>query len=246
MTNKPEAFEAYQLGVHFWNTRTKEHLNKAAEYFQKAVELDPQFARARAMLADTYNLLGYNEFANPSEMYEKSRIAAEEALAQDDSIAEAHIAIAAVKTSAGGFEKALQSIERAIERAPYNSTVRIRHAWILFRLKKREQAMGEMRLAQEYDPLSTISNSALCNIQVYEQNFSEAVRACELSPESATRIRLAYAYFFISMPAKPARRLSWRKRRSKKATDNLVRSGCSRILTQNRDAAPKPPNLSNN
>ena len=200
VTKKPEAFEAYQMGVYFWNTRTKENLNKAADYFKKAVELDPEFARAMAMLADTYHLLGNFEAASSSEMYEKARVTAEQALALDDSIAEAHIAISAVQGNSRDFEKSRQSIERAIELAPYNSTARIRHAWILFRLKNREQALGEMRLAQEYDPLSTVSNGALCSLQIYEGNYSEAVRACErafeLAPEGATRMRLAHAYFY--------------------------------------------------
>ena len=200
VTEKPEAFEAYQLGVYFWNTRTRENLNKAADYFKKAIELDPQFVRARAMLADTYHLLGYNEFADQSEMYEKARVTAEEALALDDSVAEAHIAVAAVQANAGDFEQARRSIERAVELAPYNSTARIRYGWILFRLKNRAQALVEMRLAQEYDPLSNVSNGALCSLQIYEQNFAEAARACErafeLAPEGETRMRLAHAYFY--------------------------------------------------
>lgn len=200
-TDNPEALEAYQLGVYFWNTRTKENLQKAAEYFQKAVELDPKFARAYGMLADTYNLLGYYRFANRGEMYEKARITAEQALALDDSIAEAYIAMTAVQANSGSIETARRSIEHAIELAPYNSTARVRYAWILLRVGKIDRAASEMRLAQEYDPLSPVSNGALCNMLTFRENFNEAVKVCEksveLSPNTAdNRLALANAYFF--------------------------------------------------
>jgi TolB-like protein/DNA-binding winged helix-turn-helix (wHTH) protein/Tfp pilus assembly protein PilF len=203
-TNQPEAFEAYQLGVYFWNKRTEESLNKAASYFQRAVDLDPQFARALAMLADTYYLRGYYGFSDSSEMYKKARVTAERALALDDSIAEAHIAAGTVQLSSGEFEKARQSLERAVALAPYNATAHLRYGWILFRLKN-EQAISEMRLAQEYDPLSAISHGALCNLESYRQNFGEAVKACErsyeLAPESVTRLNLAYVYLFAGRTA---------------------------------------------
>ncbi len=200
-TNNPEAFEAYQLGVYFWNTRTKENLQKARAYFQKAVEIDPQFAKAYGMLADTYNLLGYYRFANRNEMYEKARVTAEQALALDNSIAEAYIAMTAVQINSESLETAQRSIERAIELAPYNSTARVRYAWILLRVGKIDQAVGEMRLAQKYDPLSPVTNGALCNMLTYRENFPEAIKVCEkaveLGPKTAdNRLALANAYFF--------------------------------------------------
>ncbi len=200
-TNKPEALEAYQLGVYFWNTRTKENLQKAVVHFQKAIEIDPNFAESHAMLADTYNMLGYYRYADSREMTAKARAAAEKALALDDSIAEAHIAMAFIQLTPTSVEEAQHSIERAIELAPYNSTARVRYAWILFRLGKSDQAVSQMKLAQEYDPLSPVSNGALCNILTFQESFAEAVKVCEkaveLAPNSANnRLALANAYFF--------------------------------------------------
>lgn len=196
-TNNPEAFEAYQLGVYFWNTRTKENLQKASLYFQKAVEIDSHFAQAYAMLADTYNLLGYYRFADREKMYEKSRTTAARALALDDSVAEAHMAMAFVQPD----EEARPTLERAIELAPYNSTMRVRYAWLLFRDEDAERAVTEMRLAKENDPLSPVTNGALCNMLFYQENFPEAVKVCEkaveLGPKTAdNRLALANAYFF--------------------------------------------------
>lgn len=201
-TNNPEALESYQLGVYFWNTRTEENLRKAIVHFQKAITIDPNFAESHAMLADTYNMLGYYHFADSKEMMVKARDAAEKALALDESVAEAHIAMAFIQLNPKSYQEARRSIERAIELAPYNSTARVRHAWILMKLGNPDQALSEMRLAREYDPLSPVGNGALCNLLTYRENFAEAVKVCEkaveLAPDAATdsRLALANAYFF--------------------------------------------------
>jgi TolB-like protein/DNA-binding winged helix-turn-helix (wHTH) protein/Flp pilus assembly protein TadD len=200
-TNKPEALEAHQLGVYFWNTRTKENLQKAVTYFQKAIEIDPNFAESYAMLADTYNMLGYYRFADSEKMLVKARAAAEKALALDNSVAEAHIAMAFIQFTPTDVEEAKRSIERAVELAPYNSTARVRYGWILTRLGKSDEAVAQMKLAQEYDPLSPVSNGALCNILTLQESFAEAVKACEKAVELApntgdNRLALANAYFF--------------------------------------------------
>jgi TolB-like protein/DNA-binding winged helix-turn-helix (wHTH) protein/Flp pilus assembly protein TadD len=200
-TNNTEALEAYQLGVYFWNSRTKENLQKAVAYFQKAIEIDSKFAESYAMLADTYNMLGYYRFADGKEMLTKARAAAEKALSLDDSIAEAHIAMAFIQFTPTESEQARRSIERAVELAPYNSTARVRYGWILNRMEKFDEAVVQMKLAQEYDPLSPVSNGALCNILVQRESFADAVKACEKAVELAAntadnRLYLANAYFF--------------------------------------------------
>jgi TolB-like protein/DNA-binding winged helix-turn-helix (wHTH) protein/Tfp pilus assembly protein PilF len=200
-TNNPEAFEAYQMGVYLWNTRTQENLQKARRYFEKAIELDPQFAGAYAMLADTLNLIGYYSFENRDELYKEASINAAKALALDNSIAEAYLAMAAVHLYEKNLDAAEDYLEDAVERAPYNSTVHVRYAWLLLRLGKTDQAVSQMRLAREYDPLSPVSNGALCNLLTYQENFAEAVKVCqkavELSPNTAdNRLALANALFF--------------------------------------------------
>jgi Flp pilus assembly protein TadD len=98
-------------------------------------------------------------------------------------------------------EEGRTTLERAIELAPYNSTMRVRYAWLLFRIMEAEPALAQMRLAREYDPLSPVANGALCNMLIYRENFSEAVKVCgkavELGPKTAdNRLALATAYFF--------------------------------------------------
>lgn len=204
ITSNPEALDAYQMGVYFWNTRTKENLQKAEVSFLKAIAIDPSFATAYAMLADTYNMQNYYGYVDPADRVatrSKAKTAVAKALEIDDTVAEAHIANAFLQFTPTGVDSAKTSIERAIQLAPYNSTARLRYAWILLRLDKVDDALNEMKLAREYDPLSATSNGALCSMLIYKESFAEAVDVCrksvELGPQTANnRLALANALFF--------------------------------------------------
>ncbi len=201
-TDDPKAFEDYQLGIYLWNTRTRENLEKAKNYFERAIEIDPDFARAYGMLADTYYLIAYyGKNSNNEELYEKARFNAQKALALDDSVAEAYLALAAYYVYMKNLDMAQHYLEDAVQRAPYNSTVRVRYAWLLLRLEKKEQAVQEMTLAREYDPLSPVTNGALCSMMILRENFPLAVEVCrravDISANTAdNRLSLAYALFF--------------------------------------------------
>jgi TolB-like protein/DNA-binding winged helix-turn-helix (wHTH) protein len=201
-TNSTEAFQAYQLGIYFINKRTKEDLLKAVEYFQQAVKIDPNYAQAYAGLADSFGMLGYYGFANPDEMKEKTKITAEKALALNDSLAEAYVALAmAYIIKRENYVKAQQLLERAVMLAPYNASTRHRYGWILLSNGQLNYGAREMRLAQEYDPLSPATNRAYCSVLVMQRNFAEAVKQCEKTIEiyldtPNSRRALARAYFY--------------------------------------------------
>ena len=204
-TSNPEAYEAYQFGVYFGNIRSRDGLEKAVSYFQRAIDLDPNYARAYALLADSYNMLGYYKYADSMEMAGKARVAAEKALALNDSLAEAYIALAYLPpTQRSDKRTSRQLLERAIELSPYSSTARIRYGWMLLK-EDVNSTVEQMRLAHEYDPLSPITNGALCNALIFQKNAGEAIKYCEkaveLSPEAAsTRVLLADAYFLDGRP----------------------------------------------
>ncbi len=200
-TTNPAAYQAYSFGIYFGNKRTKDGLQKAVEYFQKAIEIDPNYAEAYAGLADSYNMLGHYNFADSGEMIEKARAAAETALVLNDRLAEAHIAIAFVEDHDRKFDEAVHSLERALALAPYNSMAHVRYGWQLLRMRKLPETVEQMRLAQEYDPLWTVSNNTLCTVLILQRSFPEAVGYCEkaveLSPDApSNRLSLANAYFF--------------------------------------------------
>jgi DNA-binding winged helix-turn-helix (wHTH) protein len=96
-TNNPDAYRAYLQGRHEWNRRSKDSLRRGIEYFQRAVEIDQQFAAAYSGLADCYAALGYLSFASPSEAFPAAGQNAEKALALDETLAEPHASLGFVK-----------------------------------------------------------------------------------------------------------------------------------------------------
>ncbi|HEX8639060.1 MAG TPA: winged helix-turn-helix domain-containing protein [Pyrinomonadaceae bacterium] len=201
-TNSTEAFQSYQLGIYFINKRTKDDLLKAVEYFQQAVQADSNYAQAYAGLADSYGMLGYYGFADPDEMKGKAKITAEKALSLNNSVAEAYIALAmAYIIKKENYVKAQELLERAVMLAPYNASARHRFGWILLSNGKLDDGAREIRLAQEYDPLSPATNRAYCSVLVMQRNFPDAVKQCEKTIEiylatPNSRRALARAYFY--------------------------------------------------
>ncbi len=90
------AYEHYLRGRYFWAKDTDEGLRRAEENFRQAIELDPSYARAYSGLAETYALLGSYDFMPIGESHPLGREAALKALELDDSLGEAHRALAAI------------------------------------------------------------------------------------------------------------------------------------------------------
>ena len=89
-----QAHRAYLLGRYFWNQRTPEGLAKAFQHFVQAIKLDSHYAAAYAGVADYYNVLPFYKRVSPLEVFPKAKAAAQQALALDDGVAEAHASLA--------------------------------------------------------------------------------------------------------------------------------------------------------
>jgi TolB-like protein/DNA-binding winged helix-turn-helix (wHTH) protein/Tfp pilus assembly protein PilF len=155
----PEAFDLYLRGRYAWNQRNVESFRKAIEYFNQAIEKDPNFALAYSGLADCHTLLTlYGDgVANMTE----AQAAAEKALQLDSTLAEAHTSLAAVEILHDwDWQDAEQEFHRAIELNPNFAQA---HHWygnlLLGPEGRHEEAIGELRRAQELDPLSLIINA---------------------------------------------------------------------------------------
>jgi DNA-binding winged helix-turn-helix (wHTH) protein/tetratricopeptide (TPR) repeat protein len=153
----PGAYEAYVNGRASWSKRTDEGYKQATEYFKQAVELDPNFARGYAGLADCYLLYGnVLEQKSPYEFHEVLK----KALDLDNSLAEAHATLAyykgAVEWDWTGAEREFQ---RAISLDPNYATAHHWHAYNLISMGNIQEAINEITRAQELDPTSLIINT---------------------------------------------------------------------------------------
>jgi len=200
-TENTEAYQAYLTGLYFWNRRTKENLPKAIEHLERAVTLDPNFAHARAILADCYYLTGQEEYGNATseEAVERASVAVTKALELDDTLSEAHTVKAGIKLSERQFDEAAREFQRAIELNPNYATAHVRYAYCLFFQLNLEDALYHMRRAQQLDPTSAITNGALAGMLFDAHDFDASIeyskRSLELEPRSfAARVNLGEAY----------------------------------------------------
>jgi TolB-like protein/DNA-binding winged helix-turn-helix (wHTH) protein len=163
----PEAYESYLKGRYFWNKRTADGLKVALAYFNQAIEEDPKYAQAYSGLADTYALLGDWQYAvmTPKDALPKAKAAAIKALELDSTLGEAHNSLAFILD---GFDWDLESggkeFRRAIELNPGYATAHHWYAWHLSLLGRYDEAIAEMRKAENVDPLSLIINADLAEL----------------------------------------------------------------------------------
>lgn len=205
-TTNTAAYDSYLMGLYFWNKRSKDGLKKAIDYFERAVEKDPNFALAYSLMADCYYLQLYYGYDSESDHIHNAKAAVERALALDDSLAEAHLAAALVELYEKGYQHAesdhqaaLDSLRRAIALNPNLAIAHLRYANVLAAFGHLDDSVREMRRAQELDPLSRINNAALGISLVFARQYREALdyfyKAAELAPDEASvQNNLAYAY----------------------------------------------------
>jgi serine/threonine-protein kinase len=93
-----ESYNHYLQGRFLWKKRTEQGLRAALDHFERAVQLDPAFARAMSGIADCHLMLGLSAAEAPDRCMPKAAAAATKALQLDDSLAEAHASLAAIKS----------------------------------------------------------------------------------------------------------------------------------------------------
>jgi serine/threonine-protein kinase len=189
-TENNEAYQLYLRGRFYWNKRTQEGMQKSLEYFQQAIERDPSFALAYSGLADAYDLLGASDATgdmSPNEAMPKAKAAALKALEIDDTLAEPHVSLAHVKYY---YDRDWAVAEREYKRAiELNPNYPIAHSWYavyLMSAGRFDEALAQIRRAQELDPLSLPTNMALgwvlLNARQYDQGVEQLRKTLEMDP----------------------------------------------------------------
>ncbi|MBE3133066.1 MAG: protein kinase, partial [Acidobacteria bacterium] len=146
---------------------TQEGREAGRQYCEQAIALDPDYALAYVVLAESYFWSAYWGSTNPREAFARAKSAALEALRIDDTIADAHSALGTVLgTGEFDWHGAEREFRRALELNPFSAVVRYDYAWcyamwFLLPLGRVEQALTEMRRALELDPLDPFYNSLL-------------------------------------------------------------------------------------
>jgi eukaryotic-like serine/threonine-protein kinase len=214
-TENAAAYDSYLMGLYFWNKRSKEGLEKAIDYFGRAVENDPKFALAYALMADCHYLLFYYRYDRRPDRIQNAKAAADRALLLDDSIAEAHVAVAMIQSyqahqardpqvAESARQAYMNSLRRALALNPNLPVAHQRYAWAICASGHLDEAVREMRRAQELDPLSHTNNTALGVTLLFARQYREALvycyKAAELAPnEAPIQANLGEAYALNGM-----------------------------------------------
>jgi TolB-like protein/DNA-binding winged helix-turn-helix (wHTH) protein/Flp pilus assembly protein TadD len=174
-----QAYDSYLKGRYYWNKRTIEGLKEAIDYFKQSISIDPGYAEAYSGLADSYALAGdwANGILPPSEAFPLAKAAANEALALNDRLAEAHTSLALVlDLYYWDWDAAEKQYALAINLNPGYAVAHEWYAWHLLLLGRGAEALFEMRRAESLDPVSPVIRSNLADVLTVSHLFEESVR----------------------------------------------------------------------
>ena len=187
-TDNMEAYDAYLLGKHHMAKRTVANLDQAVEYFERAIELDPDFALAYAHLADTYWLIDEYGAATTAETIARMEPLVMKALELDDQLGEVHASLGHLRQEQNDPEGTRAGYERAIELSPNYAAA---YQWYGIFLGSwgayPVQARALLRKAVELDPLSSIINNAyaslLTNAGLADEALKHYKKSIEVDPD---------------------------------------------------------------
>jgi len=184
-TQNTEAYHLYLKGRFYWEKRTPENLKKALDFFQQAIEKDPNYARAYAGMADCYALLGLQ--MKPHDVYPRAKSAAQKALALDPSLGEAYASLGLCAFFYDwDFAASERAFRRSIELAPDSPSSRIWYPVLLASIGRCDEAIREAQRAVDIDPLSVNASTALGQVLYLARRYDEAIAtlrgALEMDP----------------------------------------------------------------
>ncbi len=187
-TDNRLAYETYLKGRYFWLRRDQHGMQKAHELFEQALTIDPDYALARVGLADVYWTLAVYVLAPPRTLHARARDEATRALELDESLAEAHVSLAALDMIQANWESAERGYRHAIELRPNYAYAHAYYAVLLSMQLRVAEMEEQLRIATRAEPLSQyifgLAASAHYMAQRYEEAAAYATTALELDPGS--------------------------------------------------------------
>lgn len=194
-TENVQAYNLYLLGRHFWNKRTGSDMLRSIEYFEKAIEIDPEYALAFAGIADAYIAMAGWLFLPTRQAFPKAREQAQKALEIDDTLAEAYCSLATIKKE---FEYdwagAEEYYRKALELDPRYATGHQWYAEFLVTMDRFDEAFVEYQIAQKLDPLSPVIYVAEASAHYYAERYDKCIELCQKALEIDPDFMGAYLF----------------------------------------------------
>ncbi len=201
----PEAYEAYLKGLHHWYKLTPGDLDSAQQYFELALKKDPNYALAYAGLSLAWAGRNQMGIVPPREAAPKAKAAALKAVELDDNLAEAHYALAIVKSwHDWDLPEADVEWKRAIELNPNFPDARAFYSHYLTIMRRPDEAMPQIQRALELDPFNALFQSLyafnLESARRWDDAITVARKALSTAPDNpAAQSALENALFAKGM-----------------------------------------------
>ncbi len=203
-----QAHDQYLLGRYHWFAGD---YKKSRQYFQQAINLQPDYAAAWAGIADSYVASAVAGESSPPSAMPLGEQAARKAVALDDSSADAHLSLAAVnffyRWDWAGAER---EAARALQLNPGFAEGHHLRGNILQVLGRTDEALQEQKKSMELDPFARPAAMvlALIHAREFDAALNEARLRSEAQPDNAeVREMLGVSYWHKGMEAEAAREL---------------------------------------
>ena len=204
-TTNPEAYQDYLQGRYHSNKRRPADVAKGIEYFNQAIDKDPNYAQAYSGLADSYFFQVLYAGQTINDFYQRELLAAQKALELDDTLAEAHTSMGRI-AGMHGWDWSLgeKHFKQAIELNPNYIDAYISYGGLLTRQGRLDEGVEQKKKAVALDPLNTITHSQLGRAFFLSRRYDEAIQRLQVSLEMnpngvAPRGNLRAAYWYKGM-----------------------------------------------
>jgi tetratricopeptide (TPR) repeat protein len=179
----------YQIGLYYWNSRTREGVRKSLNYFTQVIDADPNDARGYAALAGANVMMGDYCYGThqPDVYFARAREYAQKALALDPNSTEAHAVLGYLALDRKDMAVAMLELRRAIELDPAYGPAQEWYGIALLGRGRLSEAVAHLKIAAQADPLSVATIAWLGSAAYLDRRFDDAIaysrEALELSPQ---------------------------------------------------------------
>ena len=179
-THDVEAYQLYLKGRYHWNKQSVAEIKKGIDFFEQAIERDPQYARAWAGLGHCYSLLSLRSLMPSATACDKAKAAVARALAIDNTESEALVTMAGLRAYYDwDWHGADADFRRVAEQQPGYEDVHHAYAWTcLVPMGRLNEAAVRMHRALEVDPLSAFIANSMAGLYGMSRQFEKCVEQC--------------------------------------------------------------------
>jgi adenylate cyclase len=182
-TENIAAHSLYLKGRYHWNERTEEGFKTAIKCFEEAIAVAPDYALSYVGLADCYRIMGSRGFMRHERTSPMAERFAKKALQIDDTLAEAHAALAASLDSGWEWSGAEAEYKRAIELNPSYASAYHWHALYLGHMGRFDEGLEAAKRAEELDPLSPVISATVFEEYYLARQYERAIDQCRKAME---------------------------------------------------------------